>query len=428
MDKARSTAVAVIRRVFDDGAYANIELSNALKDGKFSDLDRRFCTTLVNGTVKCGRSLDWIISRYVHRPIDSLDGNVMAILRIGVFQLFFLDKVPPSAIVNEAVEIAKRICPAATKFINGVLRTMTREPDKGQFPIDDSPASLALRTFHPRWLVERWIKQFGIEQTKMLLEIDNQPAPLTLRVNRLKTTRAELIDMLRSLGVEAQPSEQTEDGIVCFKIKSLSDLPPLKNGLCMVQDESSMRVAHVLDPKPDEFVIDCCAAPGGKTTHIAELMNDRGLVISIDVHEHKLKLIGGNAQRLGLTIVKPMQLDAREVGDEFKAKADRVLVDAPCSGLGVLRRKVDLRWRKDPKDFDRLRELQSAILESASRALKSDGTMVYSTCTLEREENEGIVEKFLAAHDDFALVEKRTFMPHLDGTDGFFYAKLHRST
>ena len=426
MDKARHTAVAVIHEVMSRGAYANITLAKALRTVELRDIDRRFCTELVNGTIKCGTSLDWIIEKFINRPLRKVDTKILAILRAGVYQLFFLDRVPESAAINESVEIAKSVSVGSSKFVNGVLRSMTRDRQKAAFPTDDSPASLALRTFHPKWLVERWIDQFGLEPTKILLDVDNRPAPITLRVNRLKTNRDELIEQLREAGVEAQPSAIVDDGIVCQKLGALDDLKPLTEGLCIVQDESSMLVAHALDPKPDEFVIDCCAAPGGKSTHIAELMDNRGLVIAVDVHEHKLKLINDNARRLGIKIVKPMVLDARELGDEFKQRADRVLIDAPCSGLGVLRRKADLRWRKTLDEIAQLPLLQSEILSSAAEAVKVGGVIVYSTCTLERDENEGVIEKFMAAHDNFELVETRMLLPHVDGTDGFFFAKLRR--
>ena len=391
MDQARNAAVAVIDEVFNRGA-----------------------------------SLDWIVSNYVTRPLKKIEPKVLSILRVGVYQLKFLDRVPDSAAVNSSVELAKSVSVGASKFVNAVLRSILREPSKAEFPSDDAPQSIALRTFHPTWLVERWIDQFGAERAQKFLDADNQPPPITLRVNRLKTTRAELIERLRSMKVEAQESALVEDAIVCRKIGALDDFAPLTEGLCIIQDESSMMAVRALDPQPNDFVIDCCAAPGGKSTHIAELMSDRGMVIAVDVHEHKMKLIADNSARLGLRIVKPMLLDAREIGDEFKGRAARVLVDAPCSGLGVLRRKADLRWKKNPIEFEQLPELQSEILSSAARALKAGGVMVYSTCTLERAENEGVVEKFLAAHDDFTLVEQKTLLPTIDGSDGFFYAKLIR--
>ena len=427
MDEARNAAVAVIFEVAEQGAYSNLALSKVLRSAQLDDRDRRFCTELVNGTVKCGASIDWIISKYVNRPIKKIDPKILAILRVGVYQLRFLDRVPPSAAVNVSVELAKKVSLGSSKFVNGVLRSMLREPERSEFPNDDSAQSLGLRTFHPTWLVKRWLKQFGLDRTKAILDADNQPPPITLRVNRLKTSREELLERLNALGADAQLSTIAEDGIVCRKLGSLDDFQPLRDGLCLVQDESSMLVARVTEPKAGEFVIDCCAAPGGKTTHIAELMENRGLIVAADVHEHKLKLIVENAARLGIKIIKPLLIDAREIGSEFRNRADRVLVDAPCSGLGVLRRKADLRWRKSPKELEQLPELQSAILESASQCLKSGGVLVYSTCTLERAENEDVVERFLSTHDEFQLAESKTLLPDIDGTDGFFYAKLTKT-
>ena len=417
--------MAVIFEVAEHGAYSNIALSQLLRAKNLDDRDRRFCTELVNGTVKCGASLDWIISQFIKRPIKKIDPKILAILRVGVFQLKFLDRVPPSATVNTSVELAKKISAGGAKFVNAVLRSLLREPERAQFPTDDSTTAIGLRTFHPTWLVKRWIKQFGIEKAKELLDLDNQPPPIALRVNRLKTTRAELLEQLNELGAEARASDISEDGIVCRKLGALDEFQPLKKGLCIVQDESSMLAARVLDPKPGEFVIDCCAAPGGKTTHIAELMDNRGIIVAADVHDHKLQLIAENSARLGIKIIKPMLIDAREIDSEFRNRADRVLVDAPCSGLGVLRRKADLRWKKNPRELPQLPELQSAILEGAAKCLKSGGVLVYSTCTIERAENEDVVEKFLSTHPEFSLIEQTTLLP--GESDGFFYAKLQLS-
>ena len=199
---------------------------------------------------------------------------------------------------------------------------------------------------------------------------------------------------------------------------------PLRSGLCQVQDESSMTAARLLDPKPGEFVIDCCAAPGGKTTHLAELMNNRGRIVAADIYERKLNHVKLNAARLGITIIEPLLIDARKIGDKFPAQADKVLVDAPCSGLGVLRRKADLRWKKNPDELNHLPALQLEILTSAAKTLKRGGTLLYSTCTITRRENQEVVEKFLVAHEDFQLIEMKTLLPRVTGTDGFFSAKL----
>ena len=346
MDRARAAAVKVVFEVNERGAYSNVALAKLLRTENFSDIDRRFCTELVYGTVKAGESIDWIISKYINRPLKKIDPKVAAILRVGIYQIFFLDRVPNSAAVNESVELAKRISIGSSKFVNAVLRSAVREPDKAKFPIGgDTAEAIALSMFHPQWLIERWIEQFGIEQTKEICIADNKEPPLTLRVNTLNTSRAEVLESLKSQNIDARPSTLTEEGIIIDSgAGSLDNLAILQQGLCQVQDESSMLVAHALEPQSGEFIIDCCAAPGGKTTHIAELMNNTGHILAVDIHEHKIKQIKSNATRLGIKIIESLQLDARKIGSKFAGKADRVLVDAPCSGLGVLRRKADLRW------------------------------------------------------------------------------------
>ena len=427
MDRARAAAVKVVFEVNERGAYSNVALAKLLRTENFSDIDRRFCTELVYGTVKAGESIDWIISKYINRPLKKIDPKVAAILRVGIYQIFFLDRVPDSAAVNESVELAKKVSIGSSKFVNAVLRSAVREPEKAKFPTGDTAEAIALSMFHPQWLVERWIEQFGIEQTKEICIADNKEPPLTLRVNTLKTSRSEVLESLKSQNIAARPSTLTEEGIIIYSgAGSLDNLAILQQGLCQVQDESSMLVAHALEPKSGEFIIDCCAAPGGKTTHIAELMNNTGHILAVDIHEHKIKQIKSNASRLGIKIIEPLQLDARKIGSKFKGKADRVLVDAPCSGLGVLRRKADLRWKKTLNELKALPALQLEILNSAAQTLKQGSTLVYSTCTLEYEENEGIINKFINIHSDFRLEYTKTLLPHIDGTDGFFIAKLKK--
>ena len=345
-----------------------------------------------------------------------------------MYQIFFLDRVPNSAAVNESVELAKKINIGSGKFVNAVLRNAVREPEKAKFPTNDTAEAVALSMFHPQWLIERWIEQFGIEQTKEICLADNKEPPLTLRVNALKTSRVEVLESLKSQNIVARPSTLTTEGIIVDSgAGSLDNLAILQQGFCQVQDESSMLVAHELDPQPGEFIIDCCAAPGGKATHIAELMKNSGQILAFDIHEHKIKQIKSNAARLGIKIIKPILLDAREIGSKFKDKADRVLVDAPCSGLGVLRRKADLRWKKTPAELKALPPLQLEILNSAAQALKQGGILIYSTCTLEHEENEGVINKFINNHSNFKLKNMKTLLPHIDGTDGFFIAKLQKN-
>ncbi len=427
MDKVRLTATKILYDVAKNGAYSNVSLAQILRQEKFSDLDRRFCTELVYGAIKAGESLDWKISKYLNRPLSKVDDKVLAVLRAGFYQIFFMEKVPPSAAVNESVELSKTFCGLwESKFVNAVLRSATRKPHISDFPTGDDVNSLAIRNFHSAWLVKLFIEEFGLDAAKKLLQFNNTDPPLCLRVNFLKTTRENILDELKTLGIEAEPSTLAPEGIICRKHGALDELQILSAGFCQVQDESSMTAARILNPQPNEFVIDCCAAPGGKATHLAELMKNRGRIIAADIYEKKLKHIKQNAARLGIKIIEPLLLDARELDKKFFEQADKVLVDAPCSGLGVIRRKADLRWKKNPDELKKLPALQEKILSSASKTLKRGGTLLYSTCTITRHENQDVVEKFLAANENFALVEMKTLLPHITNTDGFFFAKFIR--
>ncbi|MBQ9365166.1 MAG: 16S rRNA (cytosine(967)-C(5))-methyltransferase RsmB [Schwartzia sp.] len=444
MDRAREIAMLVLKDVHENGAYANVSLLRTMKKEKISDIDRRFATELVYGAVKAGETLDWIIGKYADRLMKKMSPYVREVLRLGIFQLFYLDKIPASAACNEAVELIKKYEPkniGAAKFVNAVLRNAVREPDRAAFPNGKGHATeyLSLSSMHPYWLVKKWIEEFGYDDAKKICDFDNSPAVLSLRANTLKTTRNELLAIMRGEGAEVEPSSWSPDGILCHGHGSLDEMNSLKEGLWQAQDESSMMVSYVVAPRPNEVVIDACAAPGGKSTHIAAMMKNEGRVISCDIYPSKIERIEENASRLGINIIEAICLDARDIGVEYSDMADRVIVDAPCSGLGVLRRRPDARWRKTKEDLSKLPSLQLEILEGASGAVKSGGVLVYSTCTMNEAENENVVNEFLSAHDDFVLenagrflpIKKRDddmlhFYPQRDGIDGFFIARMRR--
>jgi 16S rRNA (cytosine967-C5)-methyltransferase len=385
---AREIALKVINDVTSNHAYANIALVRELNRHKVSDQDRRFITELVYGTIKAGETLDWIIGHYVTRSLNKVAPVILNILRMGMYQIFFLSKVPVSAACNQAVELTKKYGHIGTvKFVNAVLRNAGRGPEKVVYPDREKNIVkfLALKYFHPQWMVARWVKRLGPEATEELCQINNVTPALSLRTNTLKNTREELLNILEQEGVSAEPSEWTPEGIVCHSYPALSTLKSLRDGLFQIQDESSMLVAHILAPNPGEFIIDAC------------------------------------------------------VGDKYARQADKVLVDAPCSGLGVLRRKADSRWRKNETMFQELPVLQKAILKSAAECVKIGGILVYSTCTTEPEENQKVVEDFLQENQDFALEHTGGFFPvkryegdmvqlwpHIDHVDGFFISRLVR--
>ncbi|EGO63251.1 16S rRNA (cytosine(967)-C(5))-methyltransferase RsmB [Acetonema longum] len=441
---AREAALLVIQDIEQNQAYANIALAKAIERQTLSNQDRRFMTELVYGTVKAQNTLNWLLSHYCSRSLDKISPVIRNILRMGIYQLFFLDRIPVSAACNQAVELTKKYGHAGTvKFVNAVLRNAARTLDKPVYP---DPANhpdqyLSLRYYHPEWMIERWLTRYGFAFCEELCASNNLTPPLSLRTNTLKISRDDLLDRLTAEQATATPSDWTPEGLVCTEHPALASMPSLQEGLFQVQDESSMLVAHVLGPQPGEFIIDACGAPGGKSTHIAALMNNSGKVLATDLYEHKLALIRENAKRLGIHCLETRQMDAVKLNSLYKNQADRVLVDAPCSGLGVLRRKPDSRWRKNEKLLRALPDLQSAILHSSADCVKPGGILVYSTCTIEPEENQDVVNGFLASRRDFVLEHAGRLMPvprpeqpekmmqlfpHIDGVDGFFIARLRR--
>lgn len=444
----RAWALQVLLDVEERGAYANLALGSLLDKIRPVKLDRSFTTELVYGTLRTLNTLDWALAQYSRRPLADLAPAVRNILRLGTYQIMFMDRVPDSAAVNESVNLARKHGHAGiVKYVNGVLRNLVRGKDRLSYPDPkEKPVeSIALRYSHPHWLVRYWLNLFGYEDTVALCEANNLPAPNTVRVNTLKTDTAMLIGVLDALGVKAQRGQYARDCLYLDGFVSLGGLPPFREGLFQIQDESSILVGQALQPKPGTRVIDVASAPGGKATHLAQLMQNQGEIIALDVHPHKIKLIEENCRRLGVKIVRPRLLDAREITKETVGMADYVLVDAPCSGLGVLRRRPDARWRKDEEQIKSLAELQGQILAAVAPIVKPGGVLVYSTCTITREENLGQLEKFLDDYQAFQLESLKDLLPeeldhegtmskgylqilpHLHGLDGFFIARLRKS-
>jgi ribosomal RNA small subunit methyltransferase RsmB/transcription antitermination factor NusB len=446
----RTGREAALRALYDvdvKAAYANLALDHHLSGSGLEGRERALATELAYGVTRRRATLDWAIGQVASRPLEKTDPWVRNILREAVYQILYMDRIPPAAAVDQAVELAKQYGHAGVaKFVNGVLRNLLRQLPELQWPDEaaDPVRALAVKFSYPEWLVAQWLERFGPDETVRLLEAGNQVPPLTVRVNRLKATREEAAAALAAEGVRTEPTRHSPQGLVIQDLTSASSLDRLqamKQGLITVQDESSMLVAAVVNPQPGWTVIDLAAAPGGKSTHLAELMGNQGRVIAVDVHPHKVDLIEDSARRLGTTIVEGVCLDARQVGDAMPERADAVLCDLPCSGLGTLARRPDARWRKNPEDVATLVPLQRAILESAAKALKPGGVLVYSTCTIQKAENQELVESFVADHPEFRFDNIWAYLPetisregqaegyvqllpHVHGTDGFFIARM----
>jgi len=446
VDKARERALKILYDINDKGAYSNISLNKYLNDQELRDIDRSFITDIVYGTMNRRLTVDYFIEKYSSIKIKKLSPWILNILRMGIYQLLFTDRIPVSAACNESVRLAKKYGHmASSKYVNAVLRNIARNKDNLPYPDKDSDllTYLSVKYSHPQWMVEEWLKRFGEEFTEELLKANNSIPLFTVRVNTLKISKDSLAEILEKDGFEIENGKYLEEALIIKNPVSVQKMEAFKKGYFQVQDESSMLVAKVLDPKPGETVLDVCSAPGGKSTHIAQLTNNKGTVISRDIHEHKIKLIDEAKKRLGLDIIKTEVFDAVTLDDGLIEKADRVLVDAPCTGLSIIRRKPDIKWSRNSGDKKEITELQERILSTASKYVKKGGVLVYSTCTVEPEENEETVERFIKNNGDFYLeditplvpktLKKESLIkgylqlyPNIDGVDGFFISRMVR--
>lgn len=444
---ARELALAVLTRVETEQAYSNLLLNQTLQKYRPEKTEAALATELVYGTIQRKNTLDFFLDRFVARGTAKLEPWVRNLLRLSLYQLVYLDRIPEHAAVHEAVNIAKRKGHAGISgMVNGVLRNVIRGKAELHVPESlDSVPRIALAESHPQWLVADWVRRFGVETAERMCRSNNEPPRASVRVNAMKLTSEALLGQLKEEGYSARPSALSAAGVVVESGGNMAFTPWFANGDLSIQDESSMLVAEMVDPKPGMDVLDCCAAPGGKTAHMAELMNDSGRILACDLHEHKRELIEAQAKRLGLRSVETMTIDARKLPETLGGKSfDRILLDAPCSGLGVIRRKPDIKWAKSPDDVADIAKLQTELLTGVSSLLAQGGILVYSTCTISEEENERVIERFLRDQPDFSLerpparMAERlpegtvsqdgtvTVLPHLFGTDGFFIARLRK--
>lgn len=430
----RQIALRVLQAQSGNDEYTETLLEKALApagpgQGRMLPADRGLCQELVYGVVRWEATLDWLIARKTEgRQQKSALQNL---LQLGLYQIFWLDRIPPHAAVHETVELAKRegFGPKAG-FINAILRGYLREAEATKKLLADLKTSNpALGFSHPLWLVEKWQKRFGDDRTRQLLEWNNVPPKTFARVNTLKTDATKLIEKWREEDIEYDfVRRDFLSGIdleaIIFELKShspLASLESFRNGWFYIQDPSTLLATLELSPKPGETVLDLCAAPGGKTTFMAQLMNNTGKIMASDVSEERLKLIQENCARLGISSVETTVSSSPAVAHSL---FDKILIDAPCSNTGVLRRRVDLRWRVTPEEISRLQKAQLNLLKTAAPRLKPGGVLVYSTCSLEPEENSVVIAEFLRVHSDFKLELERELLPFADNVDGAFVARL----
>ena len=440
---SRELALQILYQVNEEGAYANLALDKALFPCTWLDpRDRGFITEIVYGSVKNRGKLDYVLNQFASTKVNKMDKWTRNLLRLSLYQILFLDKVPDSAAVNEAVKLAKHYG-HVDKFVNAVLRNILRGMDAIQWPdkAKDPVQYLMVQYSFPQWMVERFIRQYGLEDAERLCDWYNQPAAMWIRTNTLKTTRAELKQILEKEGLTVSESSHTPQGLKIENAVNLHKLKSFQQGLFTVQDESSMLVALAAEPAPGQRVLDVCSAPGGKTTHMAQLMKNKGTIYACDIHKHRLDLIAENCKRLGISNVELVQQDGTKLTKRWQEPFDVVLCDVPCSGLGVLGRRADARWAKESEDIAGLCKIQKKILEEAAQLVVPGGTLIYSTCTIAPEENQEMVESFIREHPEYELDETLTdcwldvdkeengyvqFLPFIDDMDGFFIARMMR--
>lgn len=405
-DRPREAALAILRET-ERGVFADRLLEEARKG--FDARDRAFLLELVYGVLRNRALIDWLLDRFSAQPVAGTDAWTRNVLRLAAYQLLFLDRVPASAAVNTATELAKRHG-RKSPYVNGLLRTLGRNRTALPLPADEDPvARLSVLYSHPAWLVKRWTDRLGIPPAEEVLKRNNRPAPLCIRANTLKGSRDELLALLAAQGAAARKTGCSPAGIEVLASPGITSLQAYQDGWFQVQDEAAQLVGLMVAPQPGETVLDACAAPGGKATHLAELMQDQGTIIALESDSSRLPRIAGNAERLGISIIKPAQGDAATFRE---GTFDRILVDAPCSGLGVLRRHPDGRWHKTEETIREKQELQNRILTNCAMLVRPGGSIIYATCTTEKEENEDVVHHFLSRNRDiFSIDVPQAFLP-----------------
>lgn len=437
MKNARELALHILMKLDEDKAFSNILLNNELNKSELSNVDKTFVTQLVYGVVTNKMAIDYIIKKSSKVRFNKIAVPILNILRLGIFQIYYLDKIPVSATCNESVKLAKKYGHATSaNFVNAILRNATRTNKQEFFKgINDSAEYFSFYYSYPRWIIELWIRQFGEKDTKELLKANEKVQYDSVRVNTLKTTREEMSKKFTEFNYgKLSDVFYTED------VKSIINSSEFNEGLITLQDEAPALVSHLLKPKAGQEILDICAAPGGKTTHVAQLTDDKASITAMDLYPHRVKLIEETAKRLGIKSINVKVKDATEIEESFYNKFDRIIADVPCSGLGVIRKKPDIKFNINEDDIEKINEVQKKILENAALYLKVGGILVYSTCTNVFKENQETIEWFLDKNKNFKIVTDESLipkewlsglkdgmlslLPNKHGCDGFFICCL----
>ncbi len=440
----REGALTVLYEVNQNKAFSNIALNKEIRNNSYSQLDKSLMTELIYGVLENQIYIDYVIGQFSTFKINKMNPYTLNLLRLGIYQLLFLDKIPGFAAVNESVNLSKKYCKKTSGFVNGVLRNIQRNKEKIKLPNPkkNTIKYLSVKYSHPEWLVKTFLENFDSDFTENLLKANNTRPDLYIRINTLKISIKDCINLLEEEGYTVKQNSLIPESLIVKGLHNIEESNLYKKGYIQIQDFSSMLVAKILDPKENEFIIDVCSAPGGKTTHMAQLMNNKGKIIARDIHEHKLKLVKNNAKRLGINIIETENFSGDNLDEKLLDKADKILVDAPCSGLGIIRRKPEIKYRKHLEDINTITNIQYDILKNASKYLKIGGELVYSTCTIDNRENKEIIDKFFNKNSNFELInigekykelipsgsDQATIQlyPNTHNTDGFFISKIKR--
>lgn len=450
IDKTREIALKILYEIDKKDAYSNIALDEGLKQvrknfGKeqINDRDVGFISEIVYGTVTWKLTIDEIIKKYSNMKIKKISPWIINILRMSIYQIIFLDKVPKSAAVNEGVNLAKRYGhKASSNFVNAILRKIERKDFEALEEIEDDRERISKTTSMPHWIVEELLKQNSLEKVEEICRASHLKPKLSIRINTLKANKQMVIEELQKEKIKIEEGD-IEDFLFLEGAKNIENLKSFREGKFTIQDEAAGFIPRILNPKPNEKVLDACSSPGGKTTYMAEMMKNRGEIKAWDLHEHRIELVNKTAQRLGISIIETEVKDATIYEETYYEYFDKILLDVPCLGIGVLKRKPDIKWKRKPEDMKEITKIQIEILETCSKYLRPGGELVYSTCSVLQEENEEIIDKFLKNNFSFKIVNKNEIKEPFfkkfvqknkwikvfqnEETDGFFICKMQKN-